>query len=54
MDSRTRYLDPIGRRMDIFEVERVAVADIREKEVTTCGIGKNVIYVGTVWFAANT
>jgi len=27
-DYRTRYLDPIGRAMDIFEGERVAVAEV--------------------------
>ena len=33
-DYRTRYLDPIGRRMDIFEGERVAVAELTGVEGT--------------------
>jgi methyltransferase (TIGR00027 family) len=33
-DYRTRYLDPIGRAMDIFEGERVAVAEITGAEGT--------------------
>lgn len=34
VDYRTRYLDPIGRRMDIFEGERVAIAEITGAEGT--------------------
>jgi len=34
MDYRTRYLDPAGRRMAVFEGERVAVARVRSNTDT--------------------
>ena len=43
-----RLVQEIGITL-IFTVEKR-----KEKEVITCGMGKNVIFVGTAWFAANT
>lgn len=35
-DYRTRYLEPLGRELDLFEGEHVAVATVRRTDAATC------------------